>query len=402
MQQRDRNGERVARIRSERADARAEHRADHVRDLVLARAATPRDGLLHLGRREFAERELATPDRRDERAARLTEHDERTRVHPVEHRLDADAVGPATIDRRGHLLVQRGEADLERVPAAGRDRAGFDEFESRTVLSHEPPPGTPRAGIDAESEHGPECYSPRMSRPTAGLVLVAAGTGTRLGAAVHKALVELDGQPLVLYTLTRLLSAAWLDPIVLVGHPDDREALRRVLHAVPRPVRLVDGGERRQDSVLAGLEALDDGNNPAPDVALVHDAARPFPPIERLGDLAEQAQRHGGAIYSVPVADTIKARRADEPDLVDRTVPRAPLMASQTPQAFRTRAIVGLLQDARDQGQDVTDEAMLVETTPGLAVAFVEGSRRNFKVTTPDDLFLARRLAAEEKRTAPA
>jgi len=241
-----------------------------------------------------------------------------------------------------------------------------------------------------------------MSRPTAGLVLVAAGTGSRLGAAVHKALVELDGQPMAMYTLARFLSVAWIAPVVLVGHREDREALRRLLASLPHRVQLVDGGERRQDSVLRGLETLAGGKDPAPEVVIVHDAARPFPPLEPLETLVDLARRHGGAIYGVPVTDTIKARRASEPGLVQRTVPRGPLVASQTPQAFRTEAIVALLRQAREEGREVTDEAALVEDAPGLAVAFVEGSRRNFKVTSPDDLFLARRLATEEKRTAPA
>lgn len=248
-----------------------------------------------------------------------------------------------------------------------------------------------------------------MGRPTAGLVIVAAGTGSRLGGSVHKALVELDGQPLVLFTLRRLLAAAWLDPVVLVGHPDDREVLARLVLSIDRRVQLVDGGARRQDSVLLGLEALVRGKDPAPEVVVVHDAARPFPPLAPLETLVERAFRLGGALYAVPVADTIKERRPRDPTLVGRTLPRADLMAAQTPQAFRTDAILALLRRACDEGTEVTDEATLVEAAPGLAVAFVEGSRRNFKVTTLDDLAIARRLAAEErrlaaeeKRTAPA
>lgn len=226
-----------------------------------------------------------------------------------------------------------------------------------------------------------------MSIPSCGLVVVAAGTGQRLGAPVHKALVELDGRPLVEHTLRRLLGRPDLSPVVLVGHADDRPRLERLLATLPRPVTLVDGGARRQDSVRAGLEALGD---PAPDLVLVHDGARPFVPLERLDDLVAAARRTGAALLASPVSDTLK--EVPDPDgRVRRTVPRAHLWAAQTPQAFDRARLLELLERADAEGTTVTDEAGLCEAA-GLAVTVVEGSRRNLKVTTPEDLELARAL----------
>jgi len=222
---------------------------------------------------------------------------------------------------------------------------------------------------------------------TAGLIVVAAGKGSRLGAPLHKALVELDGRPLVEHTLRRLLTLPDLDPVVLVGHPDDRTALQQLLAQMPRPVQLVDGGARRQDSVAAGLAALGE----ACEIVLVHDAARPFVPLERVGPLISAAREHGCALLAVPVADTLKRARSDDEASVDCTVSRDGLWSAQTPQAFDRARLVERLADAESSGMSVTDEAGLFEAA-GMPVRFVEGSRLNIKLTTPEDMELARAL----------
>ncbi len=238
-----------------------------------------------------------------------------------------------------------------------------------------------------------------MSRRAA-LVVVAAGTGDRLGAPRHKALVELGGRPLVEQTLLRLLAETWLDPVVLVGHPEDLPALKQLALGWPRAVTVVAGGARRQDSVAAGLFTLITQADP-PDVVLVHDAARPFPPCEALGRLTDAAAAHGAALLALPVADTLKqqteatvagtngsASPADA--LVQATVPRAGLWAAQTPQAFRRTELLDRLALAEAEGRTVTDEAALFEEQG--QVALVRGSSHNFKITTMDDLRLAEAL----------
>lgn len=230
--------------------------------------------------------------------------------------------------------------------------------------------------------------SPAPSPTKTGLIVVAAGVGSRLGAAVHKALVRLDDRPLVERTLRRLLTVATLDPVVLVGHAGDREQLLQLIARLPRPVRLVDGGARRQDSVAAGLSAVGEVEH-----VLVHDAARPFVPLAALPGLVDALRSADCALLAVPVADTLKA--AGEDGRVERTVPREGLWAAQTPQAFRTSLLRELLAEAAENGRSVTDEAGLFEHA-GRAVRIVEGSRINFKITTEEDLALARALLAQE------
>lgn len=238
-----------------------------------------------------------------------------------------------------------------------------------------------------------------------GLIIVAAGVGSRLGAGVHKALVQLDDRPLVEHTLRRLLDVPALDPVVLVGHADDRAELSQLVQRLPRPVTLVDGGARRQDSVAAGLDALGLGDG---DLVLVHDAARPFVPLEALAELIDVMREVDCALLASPVADTLKAvdpgppverppqRPVQRPvqRQVQRTVPRDGLWAAQTPQAFRMGPLRELLAQAARDGRTVTDEAGLFEHA-GRAVRIVEGSRINFKITTNEDLALARALLAQ-------
>jgi 2-C-methyl-D-erythritol 4-phosphate cytidylyltransferase len=229
-----------------------------------------------------------------------------------------------------------------------------------------------------------------MDAERAALIVVAAGTGSRLGAGRHKALASLAGRPLVEHCLLRLLALPGLDPVVLVGHRDDRGALADLVARLPRPVVLVDGGERRQDSVAAGLRALPPGTT----LVLVHDAARPFVPVAAIAPLIACAARTGAALLGVRVADTIKEAATGPEPLVERTLARDRLWAAQTPQAFAVAPLARLLADAASRGLQVTDEATLFETA-GLPVAFVEGSRLNFKITTGEDLALAEALLAQ-------
>jgi len=228
---------------------------------------------------------------------------------------------------------------------------------------------------------------PHEQHTHAGLIVVAAGTGSRLGATVHKALVELEGSPLVEHTLRHLLTQTHLDPVVLVGHADDRSALEALTARLPRPVQLVDGGARRQDSVAAGLSALGDRC----DVVLVHDGARPFVPLDAIDPLIAAAAEHGCALLAVPVTDTLKQAQADHSSIVERTISRDGLWAAQTPQAFDRAALTEQLCAVTAAGLTLTDEAGMFEAA-GLPVHFVEGSPLNFKVTTKDDLLLARAL----------
>lgn len=220
------------------------------------------------------------------------------------------------------------------------------------------------------------------------IVLLAAGRGTRFGSAGPKQFEALHGKPLLAYSLFRL---AELKPraIVLVLPStgltaEVSEILVECRERFPDvSFRTVEGGLRRQDSVARGLRSLE----MVVDLVLVHDAARPFPPIEATRLLIERAHEVGGGLLAVPVTDTVK--QEGPPGRVARTLDRSGLWLAQTPQAFRgqfLRSVEHLL----DGGEEFTDEASVLERLD-IPVALVPGDSLNIKVTRPEDL---RRAAA--------
>ena len=222
-----------------------------------------------------------------------------------------------------------------------------------------------------------------------GVVVVAAGSGARLGAGVPKAFVRLRGRPLLAYAVDTVARLSSLRSLVVVAPPDHAAPHDRT-HTLWDGVRLppgavvVPGGAQRSDSVAAGLAVVD----PACDVVLVHDAARCLAPVE-LFDRVVAAVRSGaaGAVPGLPVVDTVKT--VDAHGTITGTPDRSTLRAVQTPQAFRR----GVLVTAYASGLHATDDAALVERC-GHPVVVVEGDSRAFKVTTVADLEQADRLLA--------
>jgi 2-C-methyl-D-erythritol 4-phosphate cytidylyltransferase/2-C-methyl-D-erythritol 2,4-cyclodiphosphate synthase len=201
-------------------------------------------------------------------------------------------------------------------------------------------------------------------------ILVAAGSGSRFGADTPKQFLLLDGKPVIRHAAEAL--AASVTHLQPVGDAAPiAAALAGMLHLPTVP-----GGASRQDSVRAGLEALVPH---APDIVLVHDAARPRIPAGTVAALLAALERYPGAIPAVPVADTLK--RGDNGVIV-ATVPRDGLYRAQTPQAFRFDT---LLAAHRAGMQGATDDASLLEAA-GLAVALVPGADDNIKLTYPEDL----------------
>lgn len=229
----------------------------------------------------------------------------------------------------------------------------------------------------------------------------AAGTGSRVGAAMPKQYLDLAGRPMLARTAEALTAAPWIERVIVVVAPDDSRAAESVA-ALSRVTVLAEGGATRRDSVLAGLRALVslEGAQPG-DWVLVHDAARPGIDRESLERLRSVLGDHEiGGLLALPVSDTVKcSRRAPAgdqdrvpltttgPARVARTLPREGLWLAQTPQMFR----VGVLLEALERFADVTDEAAAIERM-GLAPCLVEGTRENFKVTTSGDLDAMRRL----------
>lgn len=219
-------------------------------------------------------------------------------------------------------------------------------------------------------------------RPKVALLLVAAGTGRRMGAPTPKQFLPLAGACALRHAARRL--APEVDLLQPVGEAAPiEEALAGIPHLPPVP-----GGATRQASVRAGLAAL---AAHAPDVVLIHDAARPYVPAGTVAALLAALEHAPGAIPAVPVADTLKRGVEEAPGTAPRiaeTVPRAGLWRAQTPQAFRFPRLLALHRMAPE---GATDDAALLEAA-GDAVALVPGSEDNIKLTYPEDLVRLERV----------
>jgi len=219
--------------------------------------------------------------------------------------------------------------------------------------------------------------------PIIAALLVAAGTGSRFGTAIPKQYTRVAGEMVIRHAARALLRDG-----VVIQPVGDAEAINNALVGLPhRPP--VAGGDSRQDSVRNGLEALADL---APDIVLVHDAARPVIPEGTLADLVAALEKHGGAIPAAPIADTLK--RGAEGVIVG-TVSRDGLYRAQTPQAFR----YALLRDLhRNAEAGATDDASILEAA-GHTVALVPGHDDNIKLTYPEDRLRLERILAPMMET---
>ncbi len=221
-------------------------------------------------------------------------------------------------------------------------------------------------------------------------VVVAAGSGARLPGAVSKQFLPFAGEPMYARSLRSIDRAARIAGTVLVVPESEVAAVERAAAALApplsKPLSIVPGGARRQDSVLAGALAA-----PECDLLVIHDAARPLAPAALFDAVANAAEAAGcAAIPVLPVADTVKEVGAGGDPV--RTLDRSRLVLSQTPQAFPRDALIRALRDAAAGGTEVTDEASLFEKG-AFGVSAVPGDARNIKITHPADLTLARALA---------
>lgn len=226
--------------------------------------------------------------------------------------------------------------------------------------------------------------------PSVAAVVVAAGRGLRAGGSLPKQYRELAGEPVIRSSLSLFAWHGQIGAVQAVIHPDDRGSYEAAAKGL-RLLAPVAGGATRQASVRAGLEALRDR---APDIVLVHDAARPFCSAELVSRAIVACGETGAAIPALEVTDTIK--RVDASGRVDGTIDRTSLRAVQTPQAFAFPALLEAHHRAAKEGrEDFTDDAALAEWA-GLKVATFPGESGNVKLTTDEDFGKAeaRRIAS--------
>lgn len=222
-----------------------------------------------------------------------------------------------------------------------------------------------------------------------GAVIVAAGSSSRMGGR-NKLLAPLGGAPVVAHSIAAFEGFAQVSDIVIVTREEDiPDYLRIVAGLGCRKVRtVVKGGATRQQSVRAGVEALPDGCS----YIAIHDGARPLVTGQVFARCLEAARLHGAATAAVPVKDTIKQAGPD--GRVDGTPDRSRLWAVQTPQVFRLGLYRQAVEQAAQSGRDYTDDCQLVESI-GQEVYLSLGDYRNMKITTPEDLVIARALLEE-------
>ena len=215
-------------------------------------------------------------------------------------------------------------------------------------------------------------------------VILAAGRSERFRGRVNKVFVLLRGRPLLRWCVDAFIASGAVEELVVVARPGEEGQISALLSEVPLPVQVVLGGERRQDSARAGVEAA------RGEYVLVHDAARPLVSPELIRRVLKATEEFEAAVPVLSVVDTV--RYVDERGFLrPEDVRRAGLVRIQTPQGFRRKLLLSALEVAERQGLPLTDDASAVLAL-GRRVAAVPGGSENLKITHPEDLKLAESL----------
>jgi len=214
-------------------------------------------------------------------------------------------------------------------------------------------------------------------------VVPAGGLGTRMGGTVPKQFLNLNGKPILYYTLKALQESGLISELILVVPKKEYgNACDQWLGKPEIVTKVVVGGAKRQDSVYNGFCEV----SREPEIVLVHDGVRPFLSHKMIRETINAAREYGAAITAIPVHDTIK--RVDASGLVSQTVERENLWRVQTPQAFQYKILNEAFKKANSENFYGTDEGTLIEHL-GAPVKVIEGSEKNIKITQPEDLELS-------------
>ncbi len=229
-----------------------------------------------------------------------------------------------------------------------------------------------------------------MMQTTADAVIVAAGRGKRFGSKLPKQFLTVAGKPVLAWSIAAFQHHPRIQRIVVVGPEEWLTFIATEIvdtYGFDRVSSIVKGGQLRQDSVLAGLSALDSQHG----AVLVHDAARPLLSANLIDRVLNGLSEAEACIPGIPVIDTVKAVHDG---WVEKTLERDQLRLIQTPQAFSASKLLHVLQQASKQGITGTDEAALIEHFGG-RVRCVEGEPTNLKITSQLDLKIVEQLLEE-------
>jgi 2-C-methyl-D-erythritol 4-phosphate cytidylyltransferase len=219
-------------------------------------------------------------------------------------------------------------------------------------------------------------------------IIVAAGSGTRFGAEIPKALVKLFGKPLVRWSAEVFCEIDTVESLIVIAPIGFEKDFRNALAGLNKKIKITAGGQTRTDSVRNGISILPSDC----DIVAIHDAARPLISSQEITAVLLAAEKHGAATLATPVSDTLKLV---EKDFIIGTVDRTKFWGVQTPQVFRRAIIEKALSASLDSSS--TDDCALVETI-GYPIYIVKGSRRNIKITYPEDLEIAEAVIAQNRK----
>jgi 2-C-methyl-D-erythritol 4-phosphate cytidylyltransferase len=222
-------------------------------------------------------------------------------------------------------------------------------------------------------------------------VILGAGAGLRMGGGTAKQFLEVDGKPILALTLEKFQTCPLIDSITLVVPLAEINSCKSEIverFNFDKVENIVLGGERRQDSVRFGLEA----SNGEYELVVIHDGVRPFIDMELIDRSIAAAKIHRAVIAALPAKETVK--KVDQSGFVIKTYERKDVWLVQTPQVFRYKDIMSAHEKAVSEAwDDFTDDASLIEKM-GIPVKVILGSEYNIKITTPQDMELARYLLA--------
>lgn len=221
------------------------------------------------------------------------------------------------------------------------------------------------------------------------VILLAAGQGKRMQSKIPKQYLTIEEKPVIYYAI-KAFEESILDEIILVVGPGEQDYCQKEIierYQFKKVVRIVEGGKERYHSVYQGLQAIDNT-----DYVWIHDGARPFIDYEMIERILKAVIKHKACVAGMPTKDTIKI--VDDKKVVTSTPERSNVWQVQTPQAFEYKLIkkaydLLFLEIAKEKQITITDDAMVVEQMLGFPIQLVEGSYKNIKITTPEDIKIA-------------
>ena len=224
-----------------------------------------------------------------------------------------------------------------------------------------------------------------MEKQKYAAIVLAAGSGKRMNSKVHKQYLIIQDRPVLYYSLKAFEDSAVDEIVLVVGKGEEKFCRKEIVdkYGISKVKAIVEGGKERYHSVFEGLKQTSDA-----DYVLIHDGARPFVNQDIIRRCMQEVQKYQACVVGMPVKDTIKI--ADEGGYAKQTPDRKNVWMIQTPQTFSYAHIYEAYEEMlKTEDTAITDDAMVLERIKGKKSKLIEGSYRNIKITTPEDLLIA-------------